>query len=164
MRHLSASRRAFTGTGVPARRARLQLHAVQPPGGGGSPQLERLDHSSTAAEIAARYVAGLGAVPVSLPAEADGSESNYWLMSVLVDNAPGARDRHELMSALRTVNIEARPFFTPLPLIGAFAHDGIGADVPVSQGIHARGLSIPSSAGLDADQQARVIDVLTGRA
>ena len=67
------------------------------------------------------------------------------------------------MRALAGANIEARPFFTPLPQLEAYAGaDSEPADVPVARDLHRRGVSIPSSASLDREQQDRVIAVLVG--
>ena len=65
------------------------------------------------------------------------------------------------MTALAEAHIEARPFFTPLPALPLFARGGITThDFSVARDLHARGISIPSSASLDREQQDRVAEVL----
>lgn len=127
----------------------------------GLAQLERLgDLLARRRELAARYERALhGALGLTFTAEPQWAHANYWLMSVLTD--PGAsRDRHQLMADLAAVNIEARPFFTPLPHIGAFAAEHAGAEIPVAVDLHHRGVSIPSSASMDDSAQDRVIAAL----
>lgn len=123
----------------------------------GLAQLERLDEFVQARRrIAERYAAALyGAEGLSFSAEADWARSNYWLMSVLVDDASR---RARVMQALAEAAIEARPFFTALPSLIPFGGDA--SSVPVATDLHARGISIPSSASLDECAQDRVIDVL----
>lgn len=131
----------------------------------GLAQLERLDEFvARRRTLADRYATELAGAPgLSFTVEASWSESNYWLMSVLVEPTAGARSREELMNALAVANIEARPFFTPLPQLEAYASTGSDPDdVPVSRDLHGRGVSIPSSASLDREQQDRVIAVLVG--
>jgi perosamine synthetase len=130
----------------------------------GLPQLERLDELVNRRRmLAARYAAGLRAVPgLRFCAEADGCESNRWLMSVLVDEAAHGRSPARLMDDLAAQAIEARPFFMPLPDLPPYAGSRHGP-WPVSKRLHACGVSIPSSAGLDDDSQDRVIAALSTR-
>ncbi len=130
----------------------------------GLAQLERLDDLVARRRVLARrYAEGLAAVPgLRFCTEAPGCESNWWLMSVLVDEAIYGRSRTELIAALADAGIEARPFFTPLPHLPPFG-GASGGPWPVSERLHARGVSIPSSANLDDEQQDRVIAALSGR-
>ena len=82
-------------------------------------------------------------------------------MSVLVDECSRARDRDSIMAALTNANIEVRPFFTPLPLLAPYA-DEVSQEFPAARSLHTRGISIPSSANLDREQQDRVIAALRG--
>lgn len=130
----------------------------------GLAQLERLDEFvARRREIAARYASALAQVPdLAFPLEAEWARSNYWLMSVLVAPGPGKRTRERVMADLASAGIEARPFFQPLPALAPY---GKGAEpFPVAVELHARGISIPSSASLTSEQQGRVIDVLLGSA
>jgi perosamine synthetase len=133
----------------------------------GLAQLERLDEFvGRRREIARRYARDLGnTAGLAFSVEAEWAQSNYWLMSVLVDESAGAGGREAVMSALARAHIDARPFFTPLPLLAPYADVGADpSDFPVARAVHARGISIPSSASLDPEQQDRVIEVLTGAA
>lgn len=130
----------------------------------GLAQLERLDELVAHRRILARrYAGGLaGTAGLRFCTEAPGCESNYWLMSVLVDEAVHGRSRTELIRALGDAAIEARPFFTPLPLLGPYA-GASGGPWPVAERLHDQGVSIPSSANLDVEQQDRVIAALSAR-
>lgn len=131
----------------------------------GLAQLERLDELVARRRgLATRYADGLAGIPgLRFCTEAPGVESNWWLMSVLLDEAAYGRSRTSLIAALAEAGIEARPFFTPLPTLPPFA-EARGGPWPVSEDLHARGVSIPSSATLDEEQQDRVIAALSRRA
>ncbi len=131
----------------------------------GLAQLERLDEFIVRRrEIAARYASRLAdAEAVTFSCEAEGVLSNYWLMSVLTHGASRGPDRASVMRALADAHIEARPFFTPLPALPLYAHLSMRThDFSVARDLHARGISIPSSASLDHEQQDRVTKVLLG--
>jgi perosamine synthetase len=131
----------------------------------GLAQLERLEEFiACRREIAARYASRLAdAEEVTFSGEAEGVVSNYWLMSVLTHGTSQGADRESVMAALADANVEARPFFTPLPELPPYASlDNTPSDFSVARDLHARGISIPSSATLDREQQDRVVDVLLG--
>lgn len=130
----------------------------------GLAQLERLDELLDRRRVlAARYAAGLAGVPgLQFCAEADGCDSNHWLMSVLVDEAVHERSPTRLIADLSKQAIEARPFFMPLPALSPYAGSRHGP-WPVSERLHACGVSIPSSANLDDEAQDRVIAALSDR-
>jgi perosamine synthetase len=128
----------------------------------GLAQLERLDELvARKRALAVRYRERLaGAIGLRFSVEEPWAHSNYWLMSVLVDEAEFGRSRGDVIDALGAARIDARPFFTPLPALPPYA-GGPGA-FPIAERLHDRGVSIPSSASLDSDQQERVIDALLG--
>jgi perosamine synthetase len=128
----------------------------------GLAQLERLEQFlARRRTLAARYASGLAETPgLTFCAEESWARSNFWLMSVLVDREPHGRSREQVMAALERAGIESRPFFTPLSDIGAYDVEN-DAKVPVARRLHAQGLSLPSSAKLDARDQDRVIAELT---
>lgn len=131
----------------------------------GLAQLERLDEFiASRRKIAARYASLLAdAEAVTFSGEAEGVQSNYWLMSVLTRGGSRGPDRESVMAALAAANVEARPFFTPLPELPLYASPAnTTRDFSVARDLHARGISIPSSATLDREQQDRVTDVLLG--
>jgi len=124
----------------------------------GLAQIERLDELvGRRRAIAARYAEQLAGVDgLTFCTEAEWATSNFWLMSVLVDEAAYGRSREQLIEDLSAAGIDSRPFFRPLSLLPMFERFA-SADVPVARSLHARGVSIPSSADLDEAAQARVI-------
>jgi perosamine synthetase len=123
----------------------------------GLAQLERLEQMlAHRRALAERYAEALAGAPgLTFCGEASWAHANFWLMSVLVDAEQG-RSRERLMDCLEDAGIQARPFFTPLPDVGAY-HDARRADVPVARRLHAQGLSLPSSASLTESDQDRVL-------
>jgi perosamine synthetase len=129
----------------------------------GLAQIEGLDERlARKRAIHARYAEGLRDVPgIRVVNEPEWAQSNFWLNSVLIDPAAYGADRVELAARLDAEDIETRPFFHPihqLPPYREFAPEPL----PVSELMHAQGLSLPSSPMLAAEDQARVIDVLRG--
>jgi perosamine synthetase len=127
----------------------------------GLAQLQRLDELVDARRsLAARYAAALEDVEdLTFCHEASWAHSNFWLMSVLVDEEVAGRTKAALLRSLNEAGVEARPFFAPLNGIEAFA-DLPSTATPVADGLHRRGICIPSSAGLRHEDQDRVIEIL----
>ncbi len=79
-----------------------------------------------------------------------------WLYTVLLDDDLGI-DRDELIDALRTVGIETRPAFHAaheMPLYAPWCGAG---GYPVSDDVARRGVSLPTSVNLEADDVAAVV-------
>lgn len=97
--------------------------------------------------LAAAYAKALATVPgVQFHAEPKGTQSNYWLCTLLVDPRwTGGRD--EILAALHEHGIRARAAFTPLhtlpPYIG-FRDD----NSEVARDIHRRAVCLPSGSAL----------------
>ena len=162
MRHLTLQSRVPGSTeylhdGVGFNYVLSNLHAAV-----GVAQLERLPELlHTRRTIAGRYREALRDVEdLHFMDEAPGAHSNFWLMSVLVDEAVAGRTRHSLQAELQAAEIDARPYFHPLPDLAPYRD--WPANVPVSRRLHEQGLCIPSSASLTSEQQERVIAVLRG--
>jgi perosamine synthetase len=130
----------------------------------GVAQMEQLDGLlALRRAVAGRYATGLAGVPgLTFSHQAEWADSNFWLQSVLVDAERYGEDRNELMDRLNDTGIEARPFFHPLHRLPPYEEFARG-DLPVSDRLHATGVSIPSSASLGEADQARVIDALARR-
>jgi len=130
----------------------------------GLAQLERLDDLlARRRSLAARYRAALVDAPgLTFCVQAPWARCNFWLMSVLVDEAEHGRSRDQVMAALAHAGIESRPFFTPLPDVDAHG-DGSMPGIPVARRLHREGLNLPSSASLqDADQDRVIAELLAG--
>jgi dTDP-4-amino-4,6-dideoxygalactose transaminase len=96
------------------------------------------------------------------PSGADGGDTrdNFWLTSVLVDEAVAGFSPEDVRLALAEQDIEARPLWKPMHLQPVFA----GARAVLngtSDRLFATGLSLPSGSALDNAQMARVHGVLS---
>jgi perosamine synthetase len=127
----------------------------------GCAQMERLDaFVERKREIAARYAEALARVPgLTLMREASWARSTFWLYTVLVDAAAYGCDRRALMTRLADRGIESRPLWQPIHCSPAHA-DAPRAECPVAERLQRDALSLPSSVGLTAADQRRVIDAI----
>lgn len=126
----------------------------------GVAQLEQLPAFLAAKRaLARRYEAALADLPVDPPPHAAWAEPSHWLYSLLL--RPGAPPRDAVLDALGAAGIEARPLWPPLhrqaPYMSA---ETLGGEV--ADDIYARGISLPSSVGLSAEEQERVIVAVRG--
>lgn len=130
----------------------------------GLAQLEHLDDRLAARRaLAVRYEAALRDVAdLRFCTEAPGTTHNFWLMSVLVDEAVAGRTRTGVMDALREAGIDSRPFFSPLPDLPPYRAFAGHDEYPVTRRLHAQGVSIPSSSHLTREEQDLVCTVLRG--
>jgi perosamine synthetase len=128
----------------------------------GLAQLECLTEKLAArAAVAERYVDGLADIEdLRFCSQAEWAQSNFWLMSVLVDPKPRGRTRDSVMVALADRGIAARPFFAPLSDLPPYSVYAENRDFPVARWLHAHALSIPSSPTLTPAEQEEVIEAL----
>lgn len=124
----------------------------------GVAQLEQLPAFLAAKRAsAARYERDLADLPVSPAPRAPWADPSYWLYSILLD--AGAADRDAVLDALNDAGVQARPLWPPLHHQPPYEKaERLGGDV--AEDLYARGLSLPSSVGLTADDQRRVTDGL----
>jgi len=128
----------------------------------GTAQLEQLEgFLACKRALAMRYREGLSDLDgITMPPSPPGTSPSYWLFSILVDRAVCGCSSRELVAALATAGIEARPLWTPLHQLPPYAACG-----RVGSGAHADrlfrdGVSLPSSTGLTLQQQERVISAI----
>jgi len=110
--------------------------------------------------IAARYERELADVPgLSLPRQRSGAESSWWLYTILVepDRFGGADANMELMGRLAEDGIQTRPLWQPIHRNRPYQSVETLGHGAIADRIYARALSIPSSVGLTAAEQERVI-------
>jgi perosamine synthetase len=114
----------------------------------GCAQLEQLPEMLESKRLlAARWreaFAGLGGVPFI--DEPPWGKSNFWLNALSLD-PPYAAQRPQLLAALNEAGYFCRPFWTPLHRLPMYLNQPMAA-LPVAEDIAARGLNLPSSAGL----------------
>jgi perosamine synthetase len=132
----------------------------------GLAQIERLDeYVERKRRIAATYRAAFADVAgLACPNEAPWARSTFWLYTVLVDAAKFGLGSRGLMRCLGDLGIQSRPLWQPGHRSPAH-RESVSPASPVAEDLHARALSLPSSVGLTAADQQRVIDaVLSARA
>jgi perosamine synthetase len=120
-------------------------------------QVERFDwHLGRRREIAEAYRARLAGVPgLRFSPEADWAESAYWISCVVLGDEV-AIGRDEMMAALDARGIETRPFFIPMHALPMYESAAARGTFPVAGDLAARGINLPSGAGLTDDDVERV--------
>ena len=120
----------------------------------GLAQLRRLDDFVAAKRrIAARYDAALGDLPVTLAPRVPGTDSTYWLYSILAEDQP---TRDGLLDHLSRHGVGARALWRPLHQQPPFSHSRtLGGQIASS--LFDRGLSLPCSTDLSDDDHDRVV-------
>ncbi len=110
-------------------------------------------------ELADRYDAAFADRPgLRTPARVPWALPSCWLYNLEIDAAAGI-DRQTLAQRLGAAGIESRPIWTPLHLLPPYQQaPRLGG--AVAEAIFARGLCLPSSAGLGTGEQARVIEAI----
>lgn len=128
----------------------------------GCAQLEQLEAFVTSKRrIAVGYREGLAGLPgVTLPVEAPWANSSWWLYTILIEAVNGGPDSRALLRTLATQGIQARPLWQPMHLSPAHADCGPQPPCPVADRLYRDALSLPSSTGLSAGDQARVVAAL----
>lgn len=86
-----------------------------------------------------------GVEGLTLPVEAQGSQSAYWMYSLLTADEAS---RDALRSGLLDTGIETRPFFYPINEMPMYAAAPSDRGCPVTRDVSYRGLSLPSSSYL----------------
>jgi dTDP-4-amino-4,6-dideoxygalactose transaminase len=123
----------------------------------GIAQLEALDDRvASRRAIFERYRDNLSALPgVSMMPISKHGSPNYWLTSILIDEAQFGRGCEEVRVALEADNIEARRVWKPMHCQPVFADcRRVGGEV--SEKIFAMGLSLPSGSAMTMDDVDRV--------
>jgi perosamine synthetase len=129
----------------------------------GVAQLEQLQAFVEAKRrTAAFYAEAFGPLAgVSAFTEARWARSTYWMTSILLDEGR-CRDVRGLIRDLNAAGIQARPLWRPLHLQPAFHRAQTGV-VSVAERLYARGLSLPCSVGITAEERQEVVDAVVQR-
>jgi perosamine synthetase len=125
----------------------------------GLAQLEKVDwHLARRHQIAAQYRRQLEATPgISFQAEEPRAQSANWMVGLLLDEqTPISRD--SLIVQLAERGIETRPFFWPMHTLPMYKGLARGPAYRVAERLAARGLSLPSSAGLTDEDVSYVCE------
>jgi len=128
----------------------------------GCAQMEQLeDFVSAKRRIAAQYTDALSNVAgISCPREAPWATSSCWLYTVLVDPEGYGIDSRELLKHLAQENIQSRPLWEPLHRSRAHASSH-SYRIEVTDKIHRKALSLPSSTGLSERDLDSVVAAVT---
>ncbi|MBU2044083.1 MAG: LegC family aminotransferase [Candidatus Omnitrophica bacterium] len=127
----------------------------------GVAQMEQLDEFIVKKrQIAKKYNEALtGVKGITLPQEAQGIRSIFWLYTILIDKNSYGLSNKQLLEKLKAANIETRLFWHPLyslpPFKDCYAHR-----MEVVDDVHKSGLSLPCSVGLTPKQQDKVIEII----
>jgi dTDP-4-amino-4,6-dideoxygalactose transaminase len=100
-----------------------------------------------------------GCPGISFLAEPEGSYSNRWLSTILVDPAIAGFDREKLRLALDAENIESRPLWKPMHMQPVFADAPFYGDGTAAM-LFEHGLCLPSGSNLTADDFQRIFTVM----
>ena len=127
----------------------------------GCAQLENL-HSflEKKRNIAQKYTDGLKDIKgINLPGESEDVLSTFWLYTILLDKAKYGLARDDLIRYLDDSGIKSRPLWQPLYRNKPYRHSQT-YHTQVIDDIYEQAVSLPSSAGLTAAQQQRVIQAV----
>ena len=108
-----------------------------------------------------RYAANLAGLPLVFQPEMDGTKSNRWLTSILLEPNCGITPI-QLLDALDAANIEGRPLWKPMHVQPVFAKNAYvtAGEKSVSDDLFERGLCLPSDTKMTMEDVDRVCDVI----
>ncbi len=129
----------------------------------GLAQLEKVDwHISRRREVASWYYKRLREVPrLGLPVEKEWAKNVYWMFSVILDDSISL-GRDNVMTTLKELGIETRPFFHPMHTLPPYQELAARDEFPVANRLGARGINLPTWAGLQETDVDFVCKALTG--
>ncbi|HET7340757.1 MAG TPA: DegT/DnrJ/EryC1/StrS family aminotransferase, partial [Methylomirabilota bacterium] len=129
----------------------------------GAAQLEQLeDFLDRKRRTAAHYQQALGGVEgVTVFREAPWARSSYWMPAVLLDRRR-CPDVRALVRALNAGGIQVRPVWRPLHRQPPFRGARVGP-IEVADRLWDRGVLLPCSVGITADERQAVVDALRAR-
>ncbi len=82
---------------------------------------------------------------IILPPEAEWAKSVFWMYSILIPSK-GRITRDFLISRLKEIGIDSRPFFFPIHKYKRF---GVCEKIPVAEYLAKTGINLPSGPNLD---------------
>lgn len=115
--------------------------------------------------IYARYDALLQGTPgIGLQPVAEWADRAPWLYSITVDEDAYGRSRDELMAMLAENKVDTRPFFLALHRLPPFREESRrrGEELPVTDGLSATGMNLPTYSALTEADQERIATVIRG--
>lgn len=127
----------------------------------GVAQIEKLEEIlALKEEIVNFYNNELGEIPgIRIPQEAAWAKSNHWLYTILVDKRKYGINSRQLMRRLLKEGIECRPLGHPLHTLKPYRHCQ-SFQIEEANRLYREGLSLPCYAGLQKEQQGRIINII----
>lgn len=123
-------------------------------------QLEKVDwhiaQRKRVAELYKKYLGGYNNI-IHMQEEPEGFKSVYWMNNAILTDEV-TRERDDIMVDMEKCGIEMRPVFYPMHVMPPY-YDA-DASFPVAEKIAARGISLPSHAGLQEEDVKYVCDCL----
>ena len=93
---------------------------------------------------------------LQIPPEADWATSIYWMYSILIkEDAPVNRD--EVISYLKSQNIDSRPFFYPIHTMPPYQ---ASISLPIAENLSRQGINLPSAVTMNEEKIDRVVTAL----
>lgn len=134
----------------------------------GRAQLEVLEERvEKRREIFDRYVQALSDIEgIHFMPELEGTYSTRWLTTCTMDPKKIKITPSDLIEALETENIEARPVWKPLhlqPLFTGYKFYPHIEDYPVSERLFSEGICLPSGSNMTTEDQEKVIKVIKNK-
>ena len=128
----------------------------------GLSQMQRLDEFvSRRHEIAARYDAELGVLPITTPHQALGMYSSYHLYPIRVGEADSGKTQRQVYDALWQNGVAANLHYIPVHRQPYYEKLGFKTDdFPEAERFHREVISLPMYPTLEPQQQTAVIAVL----
>ena len=125
----------------------------------GCAQLERVDDFLQKKQwIAAQYINRLQDTDFVLPAHVLNATNVYWLFTVLLPQARTEQDRDSLIAELGEKGIDTRPVFYALHRMPPYSQ--FSRDLPISESIAERGITLPSFHAMGEQEIDRVSEAL----
>ena len=135
----------------------------------GRGQLIHLDeHIKKKKEIYERYKEGFKDLPVIMNPYLDGTEPNFWLSCMLINEEAYGDEigitPEKIRLELEKYNIESRPIWKPMHMQPIYKDNEFVyvEDSPVDEDIFKRGLCLPSDIKMEKEVQDVVIEIIRG--
>lgn len=127
----------------------------------GCAQMEKIEwHLARRREVASWYTEELASITaVSAQTEAAWTHHAYWMFTVLIDPAITSQ-RDAIMRRLYDEGIETRPIFYPLSSLPPYSAANAQRRMPVATDLAARGICLPTWAGLTRYDVRRIVTSL----
>ncbi len=109
-------------------------------------------------KLAQEYNKKLRKVPgITTPPEEHWAKNVYWMYSILIEKQ-FRLSRDDVMKLLTSKGVDSRPFFYPIHTLPMYHTRG---KLPIAEGLSKKGMNLPSSINLRAEDIPKIVDVLS---